>query len=356
MSKKMWIALIPAYEPDKKLVAFVQQLYENNFNIVVVDDGSSPDRDGIFQQCAVYSHVITHERNEGKGKALKTGFDFIQKMYSAPATIVTLDADGQHSPKDAVKVCQIADRYPDELILGSRKLQENVPIRSKFGNTVTRFVFQAATGIKVHDTQTGLRAFSASLIPFMLSVSGDRYEYEMNMLLECSKKKIPMQEVEIETIYMDGNSSSHFDTVKDSFRIYREILKFSLSSFVSFLADFCLFTVFTVLFAGLGTAVSITAANVSARILSALLNYNLNRRLVFNSSAGVKKTGLQYFILALLILAGNTVMLGVLTDVFSVNAYIAKIITEICFFFISYSVQHLFIFNKNEDVPMVKTS
>ncbi len=345
MKNKQWVALIPAFEPDKNLIGFVKKLSLENFKIVIVDDGSSADCDGIFEKCACYGNVITHSVNKGKGQALRTGLEFIQTSMKEPVTVVTLDADGQHTVHDAVNVCRIADRYPDQLILGSRKLEHNVPLRSRFGNTVTRIVFSIATGVKVHDTQTGLRAFSDNMFPFLFSVKGDRYEYEMNMLLDAAKQKIKIQEVEIETIYKDGNSSSHFDTVKDSIRIYKEILKFSMSSFVSFLVDYGLFTVFTIIFAGLG-AVGIGISNVAARIISATLNYNINRKLVFDSKVSVKKSALEYFLLALLILAGNTVMLTVLTDMLGINTYAAKIITEICFFFLSWSAQHLIIFNK----------
>lgn len=188
-------------------------------------------------------------------------------------------------------MCAEACIHSDSLILGSRALADNVPLRSRFGNTVTRFVYRLASGVKVHDTQTGLRACSCRLLSWMLEVKGDRYEYEMNVLLECSKADIPIREVPIKTIYLDGNKSSHFDTVKDSIRIYKEILKFSASSLASFVIDYLLYSVMVLLTAGIGAEISLVISNVTARLVSATVNYNINRRYVFGADNETDKEG-----------------------------------------------------------------
>ena len=90
------------------------------------------------------------------------------------------DKDWINCVEDVLAICSIAEKAPNTLVLGSRKLKENEPLRSKFGNTVTRFVYYISTGLKVHDTQTGLRAFRAELIPVLRDIPGERYEYEMN--------------------------------------------------------------------------------------------------------------------------------------------------------------------------------
>ena len=172
------------------------------------------------------------------GPPLKTGLAYIEKHCGPNSVIVTVDADGQHRANDAMKLCEVARKHPDTLVLGSRKFRGRIPLRSRFGNTVTRLVYRISTGLKVYDTQTGLRAFHKQLLPQMLEIPGARYEYEINVLLEMAKTGVPIMEEEIktgvpimeeeiETIYLDrDNSSSHFDTVRDSFRVYREILRF----------------------------------------------------------------------------------------------------------------------------------
>lgn len=344
------IALIPAYEPDEILVSLVKEADDAGYIVIVVNDGSSRDKDRIFEEVAPYATVLCHDENKGKGRALKTGFTYIQENFSDDSIVVTLDADGQHRLEDAGKICRAAMEHRHSLILGSRALDENVPARSKLGNTITRFVFRIATGQKVNDTQTGLRAFSAGMIPLMLDIPGERYEYEMNMLLQCSRKGIPIREVEISTIYLDGNSSSHFNTFKDSFLIYKEILKFSASSFTSFLIDYGMYTILTILTLGMGmgSGQSILISNIGARVVSASANYTMNRKLVFKSNAGIFSSAGKYALLAAAILAGNTLVLGFLSDYVGINRFAAKIITELLFFMISWLVQRRFIFNEKD--------
>lgn len=342
------IALIPAYEPDEGLISFLEEVKENGFDIVVVNDGSSEETKKIFEEADAYGSVLVHPANRGKGQALKTGLSFIQNNFPENSIIVTMDADGQHRVKNAKKICEAAEKNPDALVLGSRKFQGDVPLRSKFGNQITRLVYQLSTGLTVEDTQTGLRAFSYSMIPFMLEIAGERYEYEMNVLLACSKNHVVIIEEEIDTVYLNDNASSHFDTIRDSFLIYKEILKFSCASLISFCIDYGLFALLAMMTSGLASAMSLGISNICARIVSASVNYTINRKLVFHSDTDLAQSIFQYMILAGFILAGNTAVLTVLVDQFGLNQYIAKIMTEIIFFFVSWFIQHQYIFQKEQ--------
>ena len=345
----VWIALIPAYQPTEQLISLVQEAKSEGFQIVVINDGSNTGTNDIFASADRFGTVLHHVKNMGKGQAIKTGLSFIQGQYPADCTVVTLDADGQHRIADAKRICKVAQNHPDALVLGSRRLKENVPIRSRVGNTITRFVYRISTGQRVWDMQTGLRAFSTGLIPQFLSIPGERYEYEMNVLLACSRIGIPILEEEIETIYIDGNAFSHFDTVKDSWRVYKEILKFSSASLISFLVDYGLYSLFTLLTSGSGNILSILISNTGARIMSASVNYTINRKLVFQSKAHVVRSAVQYAVLAVGILIGNTVVLSVLADYLGVNRYAAKLITELFFFLMSWLVQRKAIFRTGKN-------
>ncbi|MCR4902744.1 MAG: bifunctional glycosyltransferase family 2/GtrA family protein [Butyrivibrio sp.] len=333
------IALIPAFEPDFTLINIVLELRDNDFEIVIVNDGSSQDCDYIFSACANVATVIDHPINIGKGVAIKTGLYHIKNNFSGPYVVVTVDADGQHAIKDVIKVCGEAEKNPASLILGSRKFDKDVPLRSRFGNTITRKVYKLFAGTAVYDTQTGLRAFSQSVLPRMLKIKGDRYEYEMNVLMYFAKEGRDIKEVWIETIYKDDNKSSHFDTVKDSIKIYKEILKFSASSLCSFSLDYVLYCMLNV------ATGSVIISNILARLVSATVNYNLNQKLVFRSDVPFWKSALGYAILAVSILAGNTIILNILVT-FGLNIYLGKIITEIVMFTISYIVQRGVIFKR----------
>ena len=206
------VALIPSLEPDQELVNIVNELEKNDYKVVVVDDGSGPKYKEIFNKCNC--KVISYDVNRGKGYALKTGLKFIKDNYT-DAYIVTMDSDGQHTVEDAERIIKYAKRHKNTLVLGSRKRGENTPLRSFLGNTITCFIFDLVTHTKIYDTQTGLRAFSSNLIDYLLEVEGDRFEYEMNVLLNLSRNNIKVHEITIQTIYIDKNSGSHFNAIKD---------------------------------------------------------------------------------------------------------------------------------------------
>lgn len=337
------IALIPAYEPGQQMINLHVHIQEQGWTAVVVDDGSSISCNEVFEQAARLAVLLIHPENRGKGCALKTGLHYIKSHFHGPYTVVTLDADGQHRVADAVRVCEAAQRNSGALVLGSRGFQNKVPLRSKLGNTITRLVYETTTGLRVEDTQTGLRAFHNELLPLLLDIPGERYEYEMNVLLECAKRNVPIWEVEIETIYIDDNAGSHFNTWKDSYRIYKEILKYSASSFASFLLDYGLYSLMTVCTAGLGS-MSLLLSNVTARMVSAGFNFTVNRRLVFQSERHVWTSAAQYAALAAAILAGNTLVLRSLVGQWSMNPFTAKLLTELLFFTASWVVQRVVIF------------
>lgn len=220
------IILVPAYEPDNRLVKLVTDLSKEGFDIVVINDGSGPFYKEIFDKCKDSSTVISYDVNEGKGYALKTGLKYIKDNYEGNYIVVTMDCDGQHTIIDAKKLIRECQSDRKNLYLGKRIRSDKTPFRSRLGNSITRFVFKLVSGLDVYDTQTGLRAFSDELTNYLLEIEGNRFEYEMNVLLSCAKDKVKIKEVEIETIYIDNNSGSHFNGIKDSYRIYRDIFKF----------------------------------------------------------------------------------------------------------------------------------
>ena len=237
MERKRIYALIPAYQPDNTLAGLVRDLSNHGLRVIVVDDGSGSDYKPMFDVCAENALVLRHESNRGKGAALKTGLTWLRNNVPGPYTVVTLDADGQHTVSDALSVANAAEEEQGALVLGSRRQGEGCPLRSRFGNCVTRLVYRAAARTN--------RAFSNRLVPVLLTVPGDRYEYEMNVLLHLAEEEVSILEVPIETIYLDGNKSSHFDTIRDSWRIYKDILKFSASSLLGFTVDYLLFSILT---------------------------------------------------------------------------------------------------------------
>lgn len=224
------VVLIPAYMPSRDLITLCEALVADGHAVVVVDDGSGADFSPVFDALPKGVVLITAQANQGKGVALKTGLRYILDHFSPKTVVVTADADGQHTPTDIHRVGVFAGEGEQSLVLGSRRFDGDVPLASQIGNTLTRHVFAATTGAHVDDTQTGLRAFSASLIPRLLEIPGEHYEYELNMLLWAAKSDVSIREIPIETIYIDDNASSHFNPLVDSIRIYADMIRFAISS------------------------------------------------------------------------------------------------------------------------------
>ena len=337
--ERMNFAVIPAYEPGEELTEIAAALKRRGLEVVVVDDGSGDAYAGIFRETGNYAHVISYPVNRGKGHALKAAFSWLRGRVGDGDAVVTLDCDGQHRLEDAVKLCEAARREPDALFLGSRRQSAASPLRSRFGNAVTRNMFRISTGLTVHDTQTGLRAFSAQLLPEALAIHGERYEYEMNALLYCSRRGVPVREIPIATIYIDGNSGSHFRPVGDSWRVCKEIFKFSCSSLLGFMVDYALYSSL-ILF---GAAP--LSANIAARCVSASVNFSVNRRFVFQDKGPLAESAVRYAALALGILLCNSAILFLLTSGLGLNPLPAKLVTEAILFLFSYLAQKKIIFS-----------
>ena len=221
------IALIPAYMPEGVFIDILTELDQNGFTSVVVDDGSGKEFEKVFDEASKYASVISYPENRGKGYALKKGFEYILENFGSSVTVITLDADGQHKIPDAMRVLEMSRSNPGKLVLGSRDLSGKIPLRSKIGNSITTHLFKWITKNAVSDTQTGLRAFSGDMLDMLMKIDGDRYEYEMNMLLYVNKAKYRIIEVPIKTVYISNNSSSHFNPLKDSLKIYSQMIKFA---------------------------------------------------------------------------------------------------------------------------------
>ncbi|MBD5545999.1 MAG: glycosyltransferase [Lachnospiraceae bacterium] len=347
-----WVVpiIIPSYEPDEKLPALLQKLKETGFrNIVLVNDGSGEVYAHFFEEaqekfgCVVLHHAV----NQGKGRALKTAFHYCLREYGEMPGAVTADSDGQHSPECILSCVDALLANPTSLILGCRCFEEEeVPARSEFGNKCTRMVMKYLTGITVSDTQTGLRGIPTAFMEQLLAVKGERFEFETNMLLETKNKRIPIVEVPIRTIYIEENKTSHFNPIKDSMKIYMIFGKFLFSSLSSSVVDLALFSLFCFLMKDMqwGSITYITAATVLARILSALYNYSLNLKVVFQSSGAVKKSLPRYALLAVVQMALSAFLVNRLYPIFGGAEVVVKIPVDVFLFFLSFVIQREFVY------------
>lgn len=364
--------IIPALEPEPGLCGRISEIRDNiPSKVVVVDDGSGEDYRKTFDQIAGMDGciVLRHEENKGKGQALKTGFRYVRESAGTESRILCLDCDGQHLPADGARLLETAEAYPGALILGVRDFTgKEVPWKSRFGNRVSSVIFWIFGGMYSGDTQTGFRAFDGSLLDLMLQIPGERFEYETQVLLVCTQQGVPIVTEKIQTVYVNDNAGTHFRPVRDSIRVMGALFqgpgRFVLTSLVCALLDLSLFWIFEKAFeqiqvlresagflhAGNGKQFRrIAAATVAARVLSATVNFGLNRKLVFHKgrksgTAGWKREAFRYLLLCAGIMAASSLSVYAVSSFFHTEPAAAKLVCDGILFFFSYRIQRIWVF------------
>jgi glycosyltransferase involved in cell wall biosynthesis len=337
------IVIIPAYRPSQALPRLVSQLTAKGTRVLVVDDGSGPESVEVFDALRVNALVtcVRHAVNLGKGAALRTGINYALAYFGEAPGLVTADADGQHLAEDILAVSDELVLYPDHLILGARSFEGEIPFRSRVGNVLTRGLVRAIVGLRMRDTQTGLRGIPTTLARELLHLTAQRYEFELDMLILSKHLGIAVREVSIATVYEDGNPSSHFQPLRDSMKIGFVLFRFALLSALTSLLDNVVFAAAFRLGAG------VIAAQALARGTAMFLNYFTARKAVFISRDEHTRALPRY----LLLVVGNGfasyVLLTFLHHKFGAGVVISKIAAELALFAVSFALQRDFVFTRN---------
>lgn len=338
--------LIPAYQPGETLIRLVDELLsKSDYPIVIVNDGSDPQCQPIFDALKQRSHVqvIAHAINLGKGQALKTGFNHCLTHFSERlAGVVTADADGQHLATDIINLASKLELNPSVLWIGSRAFDKDVPWKSQLGNTATRHVFRLLIGKVVHDTQSGLRGIPASFMRKLLKIPATGYEFELDMLVSAAQNQLTIQEHPIQTVYIANNQSSHFHPLLDSLRVYFVFVRFCALSLLTALLDFIVFTI------AFFISPSILSSMIIARVVAGSFNFMCGKWYIFQSKQRLLPEAIKFALLV--------VGLGIIAYSFieglvglGMNVFLSKLLVETGLFLLSFSVQRIFIFKESEN-------
>ena len=352
--------VIPAYKPTQSLIEVVRGLKDRDFSIIVVDDGSGDTYQEIFQSISDMACVLSQYPNKGKGAALKTAFTYVRENLPECEAIITADADGQHKIEDIEKIASDLAEHGG-FVIGARAFDGKVPFRSRFGNSITKLVFLVAAGKKCSDTQTGLRGFTRDLFDTMIAIKGNRYEYEMNVLMYTAQNGIAIREIPIATVYENNNEGSHFRAIVDSYRIYKTIflnsflIKYGLSAVFCFLLDFGVLSLCKSVFFKSDTinlftlALSTTVlSTLIARLISSPVNYLINRMIVFRSNANKAASFISYILLAGAVIIVKMFLMWLLVDILHIFYAVANISVEVILFISNFIIQKLFIFKSKK--------
>lgn len=333
--------LIPAYRPGPQLPALVEELIQKGASrIVIVDNASGPDYAAIFDRCAAFPQVriLRNHRNLGKGASLKAGMRYLLESGPGGCGVVTADADGQHHPDDILETARVLAQNPECLVLGSRKFEGPVPLRSRVGNNCTRVLVRLILGQRLQDSQCGLRGIPVKLIPYLLELPSNAYEFELDVLVAAKHLGLSVIEQSIRTIYEPGNPSSHFDPIRDSMKIYFVLFRFSLLSLLTAALDNLVFY-----FAYHGLAIVLSAQAIS-RGAAMLFNYRAARKAVFLSHEPHKVLFPRYISVVLASGAASYGLIRLLGYFFSIGAIPAKIIAESLLFALNFVLLRDFVF------------
>lgn len=344
--EKEYAFVIPAYNPDEKLIEVVKGIQQvSNYKIFIIDDGSEESTQYIFQkllQEADNTNIVflRHAVNLGKGAALKTVFNHILVNFPMIDGIVTLDSDGQHSVKDCLRVLDAVKKDDKAFVLGYRTFSKDIPLKSYIGNNISKFIYKLTLGRSFKDTQTGLRGLNRSFMKECLTINSNRFEFETEQLAKAvNNEKINIVEIPIKTIYIEGNKATSFRPIVDSFKIYFVLFRYALSSIVTALVDFVIFS-FS-LYLGYG----VVASNMFARTVSIFVQFVLLDKYVFRTKAKI---------INFLLFAGYVYAMGIIsawtqinaTEYLNISTISAKIIVEGVLFFVNFAVLRLYIFTK----------
>lgn len=351
--------VLPSLDPDEKLIAVIDGLLEYGFSdIILVNDGSKPENLHYFTDLAVQHpeiHLLHHEVNKGKGAALKNAFRWFLANRPDGFGVVTVDGDNQHHPADTKACCEHMLKT-GHVVLGCRDFnQADVPARSSFGNKTTSLIFKIFVGMTISDTQTGLRAIPRKVLEPLIEVSGDRFEYETNMLLAFKTKGIVFDEVKIRTVYIEENKSSHFRVIHDSWRIYKLILahffRYTVSSAACFVVDSGMVFLLTKILGGfLVDPILSGISTIGARVVSSLINFFMNKKLVFQSNVSTGKAMVRYYALAVPQLAVQAIanqalytLLGITEQQAGMRTLI-HVLVMCVLFIVSFTIQQCWVF------------
>jgi dolichol-phosphate mannosyltransferase len=353
------IVCIPSFEPTDNLIKLVKELVLAQFSkIIIVNDGSADLYAPVFNTLSQEKNIIllNHEKNMGKGRAIKTALTYIQEnktMFEEYHGIITVDSDGQHLVKDILRLGDsfmhhnISSGNTSAIFLGTRVFGKGVPFKSKFGNTLTCKIFGFLSDVYISDTQTGLRVLPLTELDFFIRISGERFEYETNMLIQCLKNNFLIHEVNIETVY-HVNHQTHFHPIIDSVRIYSQLIsvfiKYSFVAIISAILDISIFAIFLKLVFASNTDMAILYSALIARLFSASINFTLNRRKVFAAKGKLITHAIKYIILCLAVAGLSSSIVELFYYLTGREPVLIKIMIDSILFIVNYRMQKRWVF------------
>ena len=351
------VIMIPAYNPDEKFITFVKNLRDSGYtDIIVINDGSRKDTEHFFTEAKEQydCEIVSHSINLGQGRAYKSGFNYFLmqslsgERYNNVIGIIQCDCDGQHCVEDINKCADLLQENPNSFIIGVRNFSDkNIPFRSRFGNKMTSIFFKFFCGINIQDTQSGLKGIPRYIIPKLMEIPGERFEYASSVLIEIQREGIEILPFPIQTIYINGNETSHFNPIVDSIRIYSLILRYLMSSLLAFVFDIILYSLFIRGFRIVFPEYYIIFSTYLSRLILCIYVFFFNKKMVFHNNEPTLPVAIKFFVLCAVQATVSGVTVEGIVHVIDEKVIISKVIVDTILFFASFQIQSKWVFKKN---------
>lgn len=342
-----YAVIVTLYRENRTAIKLCNELYELGAdNIVVVNDGCKLSHGFLTELTSMGCHIVNLQPNIGKGASIREGIRYAHdKLYNIKG-YVTIDSDGQHNAEDAMKIMRAMELRPECLILGKRDLKKSkAPFITKLGNKISSVYFKVITGVRCKDTQTGLRGIPSSLYELAMDTKGNRFDFEMNFLTRCADRKVPFYNLNIIANY-DDNENSNFRLVRDTYLIYKTPLKFATASVGCTIIDLALFTVFTYLLPST-LMWNVALATLLSRIISGLINFLINRKMIFKNDANARRQLVRYIVLFCCIMCASTVIVSLLSHI-PIPVTLTKAVIDMLLWTVNYTVQRKWVFKESK--------
>jgi uncharacterized protein (DUF2062 family) len=218
------VAVAPSFNNARTLGDVLDRLAATGLPIILVNDGSSDETATIAAQWQAGDphdrHVLTHAENRGKAAALRTAFDHATRAGFTHA--VTIDTDGQLAPEDIPNLLDLAARKHDALVIGARDASAtDYPARSRLGRRVSNLLVWLESGVRVDDSQCGLRVYPLRLMALM-PCRAERFGFETEIITRAGWAGVPVLGEPVSCRYLPPDQRvSHFKPWRDSFRAAR---------------------------------------------------------------------------------------------------------------------------------------
>ncbi len=340
-----YAVIVPIYYETNNTLRLCRELFAQEAdNIVVVNDGAKLSKSFLAELLSMGCNIIKFENNRGRGASLKAGIKFAHdKLYNIKGYI-TVDADGQHSAEDVMKIARAMDLRPNSIVLGKRDFPNaNMTIRSKFGSRIASLYFKIITGVKCSDTLTEVKGIPNSLYEIAIGADGKRFDYDFNFLTECAGKGIEIYNLNI-NIHYSSKSKSNYRLIEDTYLIYATPLKFATASMGCALIDLILFTVLTYTLPT-SLAFNVVFATLLARIVSGGINFFINRKVIFKNNGDVKRQLWRYIILFVGIMITSSAIVSLLSFI-PIPVTIIKMLVDIMLWIVNYTMQRKWVFKE----------